>query len=86
MNLRARVLAVAVVVLVGVAPTHVRGADDNLNGIPGVLLVGNSATGAVGGATYDQVWRLEVAAPRVLSLRLDPLEAGAELGLYLKGV
>jgi hypothetical protein len=61
----------------------VRGADDNLNGIPGVLLVGNSATGAVGGATYDQVWRLEVAAPRVLSLRLDPLEAGAELGLYL---
>ncbi len=83
MNLRARVLAVAVVVLVGIAPTHVRGADDNLNGIPGVLLVGNSATGAVGGATYDQVWRLEVAAPRVLSLRLDPLEAGAELGLYL---
>jgi hypothetical protein len=61
----------------------VRGADDNLNGIPGVLLVGNSATGAVGGATYDQVWRLEVAAPRVLSLRLDPLEVGAQLGLYL---
>ena len=83
MNLRARVLAIAVVVLVGIAPTHVRGADDNLNGIPGVLLVGNSATGAVGGATYDQVWRLEVAAPRVLSLRLDPLEVGAQLGLYL---
>jgi hypothetical protein len=83
MNLRTRVLAVVVVVLVGFAPTHVRAADDNLNGIPGVLLVGNSATGAVGGATYDQVWRLELAAPRVLNLRLDPLEAGAQLGLYL---
>jgi len=83
MNLRARVLAVAVIVFAGLAPTQVHGAEDNLNGIPGVLLVGNSAMGAVGGATYDQVWRLEVVAPRVLSLRLDPLEAGAELGLYL---
>jgi hypothetical protein len=61
----------------------VHAADDNINDIPGGLLVGNSATGAVGGATYDQVWRLELAAPRVLNLRLDPLEAGAQLGLYL---
>jgi hypothetical protein len=83
MKLRARVLSALVVVLVGLAPTHIHAADDNLNDIPGVLLVGNSATGAVGGATYDQVWRVELEAPRVLNLRLDPLEAGAQLGLYL---
>lgn len=83
MDFRTRVLVVIVALLLGFAPTPVRSADDNLNGIPGVLLVGNSASGAVGGATYDNVWRLEVTAPRVLSVRLDPLENGAELGLYL---
>jgi hypothetical protein len=83
MNLRARVLAATIVVLVGLAPSHVHAAGDDLNGIPGVLLVGSSATGAVGGPIYDQVWRLELSDPRVLNLRLDPLEADAQLGLYL---
>ena len=80
---RVRLLSAVIVVLVSLAPTHVHAAGDDINGIPGVLLVGNSATGAVGGATYDQVWRVELAAPRVLNIRLDPLEAGAQLGLYL---
>ena len=83
MNMRARVLAVAIVVLAGLAPSPVYAATDKANDIPGVLLVGSSVKSAVGGTTFDQVWRLEVTAPRVLSIRLDPLETGAQLGLYL---
>ena len=83
MNIRAKVLAVAIVVLAGLAPSQAYAATDNAIDIPGVLLVGSSVNSAVGGITYDRVWRLEVTAPRVLSIRLDPLETGAELGLYL---
>ena len=83
MSIRAKVLAVAIVVLAGLAPSPVYAATDNANDIPGVLLVGSSVQSAVGGTTFDQVWRLEVTVPRVLNIRLDPLEGGAELGLYL---
>ena len=83
MNMCARVLAVAIVVLAGLAPSPVHATTDKANDIPGVLLVGSSVKSAVGGTTFDQVWRIEVTAPRVLSIRLDPLETGAQLGLYL---
>jgi hypothetical protein len=83
MNMRARVLAIAVVVIAGLAPTHVYATADKVTDIPGVLLDGGSVKSAVGGTTYDGVWRIEVTAPRVLSIRLDSLETGAELGLYL---
>ena len=83
MNLCARLFAVVMTVLAGLAPAPVHAATDQANDIPGVLLVGSSAKSSVGGNTFDQVWRIEVAAPRVLSIRLDPLEPGAELGLYV---
>jgi len=83
MNIRARVLAVAIAVIAGLAPAQVSATTDKANDIPGVLLVGSSAKFAVGGTTYDGVWRIEISAPRVLNIRLDPLESGAEFGLYL---
>lgn len=69
--------------LAGLAPAPVNATTDQADDIPGVLLIGGSAKSSVGGNTFNQVWRIEVVAPRVLSIRLDPLETGAELGLYL---
>ncbi len=78
-----RNLVLAVVTIATLAPTAVQGVDDSPTNIPGTLLTSNRAEATVGGLIYDRVWRIQVAAPRVLSIRLDPLEPGAELGLYL---
>lgn len=64
-------------------PFPVRATTDNENDIPGTLLVGSRVVSDVGGPTFDRVWRIEILQPRVLSIRLDPIGTGAELGLYL---
>jgi hypothetical protein len=60
----------------------VRAVEAGAAEIPGVLWSGSRATGSVGGAVFDQVWRLVLTEPRVALVRLQGA-VGAELGLYL---
>ncbi len=58
-------------------------AADVANDVPGVLWNSRSVDATVGGSTFDRVWRLVLTEGRVVQLRTEGLEAGAQLGLYL---
>ena len=68
--------------LTAVAPVPTKAADV-ANDVPGVLWNSRSVDATVGGSTFDRVWRLVLAEGRVVQLRTEGLEAGAQLGLYL---
>ena len=78
---RAAPLLLAALLAVG-QMSAVRAVEVGAAEIPGVLWSGSRATGSVGGAVFDQVWRLVLTEPRVALVRLQGA-VGAELGLYL---
>lgn len=78
-----KTLLAVMALITGLMPAPAYANSDRQEDIPGVLLSGGRANSVVGGAIYDEVWRIEIVAPRVLTIRLDPLENGAEFGLYL---
>ena len=75
-------LSLLAVLLVLSSAPGARAAGDGGADIPGSDWSGSRASGFVGGAIYDKVWRLVLTEPRVALAQLEGAP-GAELGLYL---
>ena len=75
-------LAALLLAVTAVAPASTQAADLATD-VPGVLWGARSVDATVGGSTFDRVWRLVLTEGRVVQLRTEGLEAGAQLGLYL---
>lgn len=80
-----RLPALIVALLLGMtaaAPVSTHAADV-ASDVPGILWVSRTVDSTVGGSTFDRVWRLVLTEGRVVQVRTEGLEAGAQLGLYL---
>ena len=75
-------LAALLLAVTAVVPASTQAADLATD-VPGVLWSARSVDATVGGSTFDRVWRLVLTEGRVVQLRTEGLEAGAQLGLYL---
>ncbi len=74
------IAVLSAVALLAPAPAQ---AVDSATDIPGLPWGPRQVDASVGGAVFDRVWRLVLTEGRVVQVRTEGLEGGAQIGLYL---